>query len=275
MMPNTSSKKMIGFALDIAGDPQRAAALRLRKQGQASWERQGLLDGPEHVIIGGRQEGKTTLALKWLQDCPTGLKRVLVVNHNDVARSLRAQCGFSQTDDRIISFRSLLKRGASRNPRVEYGIDETADILRALLGLQNIPHMVTVAHAEEWQYTAYQEPLMSEQHREAAVVAAAIGGRVLILTESAGAIRTMVKDMEVTCEELQATEQLRRISLVNGKAEIEFVSGGRINFGSLTRAIRAGDRYDQIFAPLPMPGQLQDELQAALSPNQDSQLSLY
>ena len=150
-MPPKIVKKMIGSALDIAPSPEFAVRLKLNKQHQKLFEAPSLLDGPEHVIIGGRQEGKTTLALKWLKDCPAGVERVLIVLSEEVAKHMRAESGFAVRDQRIISYRTL--RNGKERPGVEYGIDETVPILMSFLGLREMPRLVTVSHAEEWQGT--------------------------------------------------------------------------------------------------------------------------
>lgn len=150
-MAKRLARKMIGSALEIAPSPAFEVRLRDRKRHQSKFEAPSLLDGPEHVIIGGRQEGKTTLALKWLQDCPAGVERVLLVLSEDQAKHLREECGFLVRDQRIISYRTLLN-GKAR-PDVEYGIDETVFILMNFLGLREMPRLLTVSHAEEWQGT--------------------------------------------------------------------------------------------------------------------------
>ncbi len=141
--------KMIGRALDICPSPEFESRLKESKLHHAAMEDPSLRDGPEHVIIGARQEGKTTLALKWLTECPEGVDRVLLVLNDDQAKHMRAECGFPVRDQRIISYRTLLD-GKSR-PGVEYGIDETVPILMNMLGIREMPHLVTVAHAESWQ----------------------------------------------------------------------------------------------------------------------------
>lgn len=142
---------MIGRALDIAPSPAFEARLKESKIRQAAMENPSLRDGPEHVIIGARQEGKTTLALKWLTECPEGVERVLLVCREDVAKHMRAECGFKANDHRIISYRTLINKGLGARREVEYGIDETVQVLMELLGLKEMPHLVTIAHAESWQ----------------------------------------------------------------------------------------------------------------------------
>lgn len=148
-MPLKIIKKMIGSALDIAPSPEFAARLKRNKQDQKLFEAPSLLDGPEHVIIGGRQEGKTTLAVKWLMDSPEGVQRVLITRDDYAARSIKRDLGFPVRDPRVISYRTLLSGNAHKG--VEYGIDETVFILMNLLGLKEMPRLVTVQHAEAWQ----------------------------------------------------------------------------------------------------------------------------
>lgn len=146
----TQTERMIGPALAI--DPPSAdfaERLRLAKEGHARWEPPSLLDGPQHVITGGRQEGKTRLALKWLTEAPEGTERVLVVRDEDMANHLKADLGWQKNDLRILGFRRLLNQGAREG--VEYGIDETVTILSQLLRLKETPRLVTIGHAESWQ----------------------------------------------------------------------------------------------------------------------------
>lgn len=142
--------QMIGPALAI--DPpstEFVEHLWRSKQSHAKLEPTSLLDGPQHVITGGRQEGKTRLALKWLTDAPEGIDRVLVVPNEDVANHMKADRGWPKNDQRIIGFRRLLNQGARQG--VEYGVDETVAILTALLGLKETPRLLTIGHAEPWQ----------------------------------------------------------------------------------------------------------------------------
>ncbi|SEE25972.1 hypothetical protein SAMN04489740_0988 [Arthrobacter alpinus] len=148
-MPLKIIKKMIGSALDIAPSPEFAARLKRNKQYQKVFEAPSLLDGPEHVIIGGRQEGKTTLAVKWLMDCPEGVQRVLITLNNDMAKSIKQDLGLPVGDPRVISYKTLFNGKVL--PGVEYGIDETVSILTKMLGLRELPRLVTVQHAEAWQ----------------------------------------------------------------------------------------------------------------------------
>lgn len=148
-MTQKIDQKMIGQALDIAPSPEFEAKLKRNKQHQKLFEAPSLLDGPEHVIIGGRQEGKTTLAVKWLMDCPEGVERVLITLNSDVAKSIKQDLGLPAGDPRVISYRTLLN-GKTR-PGVEYGIDETVSILMNMLGFREMPRLITVQHAEAWQ----------------------------------------------------------------------------------------------------------------------------
>lgn len=141
--------RMIGSALAIDPSPAFSANLRAAKRRQAGMDAATNLDGPEHVIIGARQEGKTRLALKWLTDAPEGAERVLIVTDNNTADHLKSAYGLPKNDQRIIGYRSLLNKGP--RPGVEYGVDDTVHILTALLGLKEMPRLLTVGHAEAWQ----------------------------------------------------------------------------------------------------------------------------
>lgn len=142
-------ERMIGKALDIA--PSRAHILGLERSAKhrAQVESPAFRDGPLHVITGGRQEGKTTLSMQWLLNAPDGTERVLVVVDNDVAEHLKRDHGLKRKDPRIIGYRTLINQGPRTG--VQYGIDDTADILTALLKLEQTPHLVAIAHAAPWQ----------------------------------------------------------------------------------------------------------------------------
>ncbi|WP_315913593.1 hypothetical protein [Arthrobacter sp. lap29] len=148
-MAGSGAGKMIGSALDISGNPDFAARLTERKLRSAHMDSPTLLDGPEHVIIGGRQEGKTTLAVKWLMDSPEGIQRVLITRDDYMAKSIKQDLGLPVGGPRVISYRTLLNGKARKG--VEYGIDETVPILMNMLGLREMPRLVTVQHAEAWQ----------------------------------------------------------------------------------------------------------------------------
>jgi hypothetical protein len=144
---------MIGPALAIEPpSPEHAELLRQAQERRAQMENPAFLDGPEHVITGGRHEGKTRLALKWLTEAPEGVQRVLVVTSEVAAGYLKAECGWQKNDQRIIHFRRLINKGAAEG--VEYGIDESVRILSDLLGLRDAPRLITVGHAEPWQIGA-------------------------------------------------------------------------------------------------------------------------
>jgi hypothetical protein len=142
------SGHMIGSPLDLAPDPAFAARRARHRALDEVYGRPDAIDGPEHVLVGERQEGKTTLALAWLLDAPDGIKRVLVVRDVDTADRLKREHGLKRTDDRIRSFRQIAGGGARRD--VEYGIDESADILAQLLSIPT-PHLLTVCTAAPWQ----------------------------------------------------------------------------------------------------------------------------
>ena len=142
--------RMIGPALAIEPPtPEFAGRLRAAQDSRALIDSPHFLDGPEHVITGSRQEGKTRLALKWLAEAPEGTPRVLVVADGRTADHLKADLGWTKIDPRIIGFRTLINQGARKG--VQYGIDETMQILTELLGLKEFPRLVTVGHAAPWQ----------------------------------------------------------------------------------------------------------------------------
>jgi hypothetical protein len=141
--------RMIGRALDIDPSPDHAAALRRSHEERRLMESPKYRDGAEHVITGSRAEGKTTLALRWLQEAPAGIKRVLIVRDERMAEMLRKDLGWKAKDDRILSFRRL--RSGQRQDGVQYGVDETLHILAELLGIREVPHLVTVGTAADWQ----------------------------------------------------------------------------------------------------------------------------
>lgn len=146
-----SSDRMIGSALAIDPSPVFSAKLKAAKARHAEMDAPSNLDGPEHVIIGARQEGKTRLALKWLMEAPDGVERVLIVTDNNSADNLKSVYGLPKNDQRIIGYRSLINKGPRQG--VEYGVDETVHILTALLGLKEMPRLLTIGHAEAWQGT--------------------------------------------------------------------------------------------------------------------------
>lgn len=144
------TERMIGPALTLDPPPAEFTDhLERGHQARMQLENPNFLDGPEHVITGGRQEGKTRLALKWLLEAPEGTDRVLVVVDERTAENLKAHMGWKKNDPRIIHFRRMVNRVARKN--VEYGIDDTADILTSLLGLSEYPRLITVGHAAPWQ----------------------------------------------------------------------------------------------------------------------------
>ena len=139
------STRMIGRALEISPPPpEHIEALHKSREMQREVVDPSFREGPEHVILGGRQEGKTRLAMRWLMDAPDGVERVLVVENERCANLRKVQCGMKPSDQRIISFRRLRNGGARRG--VQYGIDEAVFILGELLGLKEPPHLLTVLH---------------------------------------------------------------------------------------------------------------------------------
>ncbi|MBW8025301.1 hypothetical protein EOG37_01225 [Clavibacter michiganensis subsp. michiganensis] len=150
---------MIGSPLDISPDPSRAAALAQAREYHRRVDSPRFLDGPEHVLVGQRAEGKTTLAVRWLLAAPLGIKRVLIVYDERIARNLKREHDLPADDDRIISFRSLTRSGGRRptDPAIEYGIDDSVHVLAELLHLPAMPHLVTVGTAAPWQGTDAEE----------------------------------------------------------------------------------------------------------------------
>lgn len=148
------SARMQGSALEIS-PPGAERATSLAKA--AEWARQAspvtVVDGAEHVIYGGRQEGKTFLATKWLNDTPAGVRRVLVTSHYHLAHIITANVA-EGIDARAISFRHLLNEGAESG--TEYGFDETLTILGDVFKLPAPPRLVTVMTAAPWQGPATQ-----------------------------------------------------------------------------------------------------------------------
>lgn len=147
--------RMIGKALEI--DPPPPEFVEFLERWAPEMQRSlppGYKDGPTHVIVGDRHTGKTRLAMRWLLDAPEGVKRVLVVETEAVARHYCAEHGLGHGDDRVISWRQLQRRqrrGGSTLGDVEYGIDDAVGILAALLGMQSPPTLVTVVTAADWQ----------------------------------------------------------------------------------------------------------------------------
>lgn len=118
---------------------------RDRKVSSPKWA-----DGPEHLIYGSRQHGKTRLALRWLREGErVGEDRVLVMLNDGMADHFRRAEGFQRNDGRIISWRQLQRRG----PRAGavYGIDEAGEMLAAILKLRESPRLMTVCTAAPWQ----------------------------------------------------------------------------------------------------------------------------
>ncbi|MCT2085054.1 hypothetical protein M3D75_02890 [Microbacterium enclense] len=144
--------RMIGSALEILPNAEHRAQLERHRADRELYE-QGTThrDGPRHVIVGERQEGKTTIAERWLLDAPDGVDRVLVTFSLAAAGEIKHRLGLKNSDPRVISFHSLTGPGRSARPDVEYGFDETVRILEQLLRLKQPPHLITITTAAEWQ----------------------------------------------------------------------------------------------------------------------------
>lgn len=144
-----SDKRMVGKALEIDPNPEFEAKLNESKKQQRRLENPNLLEGPQHVIIGSRQEGKTRLALRWLNSAPEGVERVLIVADTDTAQEMNRDLGLPRRSPRVIAYRTLISQGARKG--VEYGLDESVRIIEKLLGLREPLRLITVGIAEEWQ----------------------------------------------------------------------------------------------------------------------------
>ena len=140
--------RMIGRPHEFTGDVERTARLAQHRARLAEHEPRGILDGPEHVILGDRQEGKTFHALRWLTE-PGARPRVLIVRDDHTAQHLRFVLDLPANDARIVSYRHLLNIGVRDD--VEYGIDETVAILEQLLGLRRPLRLMTIATAADHQ----------------------------------------------------------------------------------------------------------------------------
>ncbi|WP_367147206.1 hypothetical protein AB0870_08290 [Microbacterium proteolyticum] len=144
--------RMIGSALDILPNAEHRAQLERHRADRELYE-QGMnfRDGPRHVIVGERQEGKTTIAERWLLDAPDGVERILVTASLAMAGEIKHRLGLKNSDPRVISFHSLTGPGRSARADIEYGFDETVRILEQLLRLKQPPHLLTITTAAEWQ----------------------------------------------------------------------------------------------------------------------------
>lgn len=146
-------ERMQGSALDIrsAGAAVRERLARSYAQRQLL-ELSNIVDGAEHVVFGGRQEGKTRLAEDWLRGAHAGgARRVLVTVNESVAGETNMRVGAKGDAASAVSFRRLLKQGAEEG--VQYGFDETLSILEHVFGLHEPPRLVTVLTAAPWQGT--------------------------------------------------------------------------------------------------------------------------
>ncbi|WP_394254720.1 hypothetical protein [Pseudoclavibacter helvolus] len=142
--------RMLGMVRDIAPAPEYEAALDRRRNELYRAATSSHVEGPEHVLVGHRQEGKTRLALDWLMNPPEGVKRILLVMNEDYAALRRQELGLKYRDDRIRSWRSLRTLGAKADPNAEYGIDDADEVLSQLLGIPKL-RLVAVGAAEPWQ----------------------------------------------------------------------------------------------------------------------------
>lgn len=109
-------------------------------------------DGPTHVLVDGRQTGKTHASMEWVLSAPDGVERALIVPTFAIAAHLRDTYGLKPADARVVHVSKLQREGAL--PGVEYGIDETVDVLVRLLGLREVPRLLSVQTAAAWQRTS-------------------------------------------------------------------------------------------------------------------------
>ncbi|NHI16852.1 hypothetical protein [Microbacterium excoecariae] len=142
--------RMIGRALDLAPDNPHRERIASNEESRAGLEPTGYRDGAVHVITGNRQHGKTTLALTWLLE-PDAPPRVLITRTREQARLLKHAAGLALSDPRILSYREVQNARHDRRAPVQYGIDESLDILTGLLGLPEPPHLITVTTATDQQ----------------------------------------------------------------------------------------------------------------------------
>lgn len=140
-------ERMIGSPLDV--EPKLDGHVEtLVKHAEMAGElyAPGFVDGAEHALVGPRQSGKTFHAMRWLLEASSTdeplPRRVLVVASVDLADELRRSHGMKRTDERIISWRQLLRRGAEKD--VEYGFDDAGEILANTFGLRTSPRLLTV-----------------------------------------------------------------------------------------------------------------------------------
>lgn len=143
--------RMIGSPLDILPNPEHRARLENHRAQREALEPAEYRDGPRHVIVGERQEGKTTVAERWLLDAPPGVERVLVTFGMGAADEIRHRLRLTHNDPRVTTFHSLIGPGRSARRDVEYGFDETVRILEQLLRLKQPPHLLTITTAAAWQ----------------------------------------------------------------------------------------------------------------------------
>lgn len=142
-MTTPKPRRLVGAALALNPDPDRARELFARTE--AEHLRFPFREGVDHLIYGIRQEGKTTLAMEWLLDPEFTHRRRLVVLNRAIELDLKRQHGLRSDDPRILSWRQLKDRGPEKG--VEYGFDELLPMLVELLGLAELPHLVTIGIA--------------------------------------------------------------------------------------------------------------------------------
>lgn len=139
--------RLIGDALALNYDSDRAARIARSVEARAQVERADLVEGVEHLVFGDRQHGKTWLAMRWLTEAPEGEERVLIVGTVRQAEHLREQYGMTRNDPRVISWRQLASHRRGRSTaNVRYGIDDVHAIIADVLALQEL-RLLTVLTA--------------------------------------------------------------------------------------------------------------------------------
>lgn len=144
------SDRMMGHALDVShASPEYRDRLAEHQAFAAKIGRRDVLDGAEHLVYGERQTGKTVLAMRWVLDAPEGVQRALIVRDRQTADHLRHEYELRYDDARVVHVSKLLRDGAEAG--VQYGIDETVNILERLLGLTEAPRLLSIGTAAPWQ----------------------------------------------------------------------------------------------------------------------------
>ncbi|WP_160071979.1 hypothetical protein [Pseudoclavibacter sp. 8L] len=138
------------MALDVAPSPEREAFLDEFRNDPSfvEWDNY-FSDGPEHVILGRRAEGKTRLVTDWLMHPPEGVKRVLLVADEKYAAHLKRELGLRGNDDRIRSWNSKRLDAEKSDPAIEFAVDDTQMLLFSVLGVK--PTLLSICVAQPYQ----------------------------------------------------------------------------------------------------------------------------